>query len=171
MSNSTTVGEVLSENINLKISTKLQFWNQNQRKHGMDNVPGGLCVTNWMKITLKLKSNIALLCYSLMTSWSWLGLWRHCWQRLGRVHFTDWEWELCTECPIRFPSYFVLCCQLFHIQCHKRTTKWLPEHCGVQRHLRFCLGYAPAAPAGIRQRHTPACLWSPQCTGNYSKSF
>ena len=46
-----------------------------------------------------------VLCVAIVTSRSWMGLWRHCWRRqwLGRVHCTDWEWDLCLECP-RFDS-------------------------------------------------------------------
>ena len=51
-----------------------------------------------------------VLCVAIVTSRSWMGLWSHCWRRqwLGRVHCTDWEWDLCLECPLRFTSYFVL---------------------------------------------------------------
>ena len=51
-----------------------------------------------------------VLCVAIVTSRSWMGLWRHCWRRqwLGRVHCIDWEWDLCLECPLRITSYFVL---------------------------------------------------------------
>ena len=54
------------------------------------------------------RSNV--LCVAIVTSWPWMGLWRHCWRRqwLGRVHCTDWEWDFCRECPLRFTPYFVL---------------------------------------------------------------
>ena len=45
----------------------------------------------------------AVLWYSFVTPWSYLRLWRHCWRRqwLGRVHYTDYEWDLCLDsCPI-----------------------------------------------------------------------
>ena len=48
-------------------------------------------------------------CVAIVTSWSWMGLWRHCWRKqwLGRVHCTDWEWDLCMEYPLRLTFYFV----------------------------------------------------------------
>ena len=51
-----------------------------------------------------------LLWYSFVTSWSWLGLWHHCWHRqcLGRVHYTDGDWDLFMECPLRSTFYFAL---------------------------------------------------------------
>ena len=51
-----------------------------------------------------------VLCVAIVTSWSWMGLWRHFWHRqwLGWVHYTDQEWDLRMECPLRFTSYFVL---------------------------------------------------------------
>ena len=60
--------------------------------------------------------------FAIVTSWSWMGLWRHCWRRqwLGRVHSTDWEWNSCMECPIPFRSYFVLFSELFYNPCYER---------------------------------------------------
>ena len=54
--------------------------------------------------------NLHLLRYSFGTSWSWLGLWRHCWhgQWLWPVQNTDWVWNLHAEFPSRFMSYFVI---------------------------------------------------------------
>ena len=51
-----------------------------------------------------------VLCVAIVTSWSWMGLWRHFLHRQWRgwVHYTDQEWDLCMEFPLRFTSYFVL---------------------------------------------------------------
>ena len=91
-----------------------------------------------------------VLCVAIVTSRSWMGLWRHCWrwQWLGRVHCTGWEWDLCLECPLQFTSYFVLFSSLFNIPCYKRDKEWLTVHCGDQRHLGLCLGYVPALAYG-----------------------
>ena len=58
-----------------------------------------------------------VICVAIVTSWSWMGLWRYCWCRhwLGRVHCTDREWCLCMEYPLRFGSYFVLFFCLFYV--------------------------------------------------------
>ena len=47
-----------------------------------------------------------VLCVAIVTSWSWMGLWRHCWCRqwLGRVLCTERGWNLCMECPLQFTS-------------------------------------------------------------------
>ena len=91
-----------------------------------------------------------VLCVAIVTSWGWMGLWRHCWRRqwLGRVHCADWEWNFRLECPLRFTPYFVLFSQLFYIPCYKRDQEWLPVHCGDQRHAGLCLGYVPALAYG-----------------------
>ena len=64
-------------------------------------------------------AHINVLCVAIVTSWVWMVLWRHCWRRqwLGWVHYTDWEWVLGMECPLRFTSYFVLFSYsfIFHI--------------------------------------------------------
>ena len=59
--------------------------------------------------------------YSLVKSWSWLGLWRHFsrGQRLAWGHHTYWEGDLCMACPLpvvfyylrRFVSLFVITCK------------------------------------------------------------
>ena len=76
-------------------------------------------------------------------SFSWKGLWRYCWRRqwLGRVHCTDWEWDLCLECSLRFKWHFDLFSYLFYIPCYRRDYEWLPVRCGDQRHSGLCLGY------------------------------
>ena len=86
-----------------------------------------------------------VLCVAIVTSWSWMGLWHHCWRRqwLGRVHCTDWEWHLCLECPLRFTPYSDWFSLLFCISCYKRDWEWLPVHCGDQRHAGLCLGRRP----------------------------
>ena len=41
----------------------------------------------------------------------------HNWPRqwLEQVHWTDWERDLCMECPLQFTSYLILFSGLFHI--------------------------------------------------------
>ena len=66
---------------------------------------------------------IKLTTTTIVTSRSWMGLWRHCRRRqwLGRVHCTDWEWDFWLECPLRFTPYI---------------------------DLGLCLGYVPALAYG-----------------------
>ena len=56
-------------------------------------------------------------CYSFVTSWSWLLLWRHYWLRqwLGRVHHTDWERCLYKEWPRDRTSFWHV---LNYFTCH-----------------------------------------------------
>ena len=87
-----------------------------------------------------------VLCVAIVTSRSWMGLWRHCWrwQWLGRVHCTGWEWDLCLECPLQFTSYFVLFSSLFNIPCYKKGLRmvdralWRSEALRVVPWLRPC---------------------------------
>ena len=50
-----------------------------------------------------------LLWYSFVTPWCWLRLRCHWWRRQlpDRVHHTDLEWDLCTECMLRFTFNFL----------------------------------------------------------------
>ena len=60
--------------------------------------------------TLDRSKVFVSLWFSFVTSWRWLGLWRHCAsiQLLERVHCTEWECHLCMEWLLQFTSDFVL---------------------------------------------------------------
>ena len=118
------------------------------------------------------RSNV--LCVAILTSLSWMGLWRHCWrgQWLGWVHYTDWELDLCLEWLLRFTSYF---CLFFLIIFYSMLLKgldmvvralWGLEALRVVPWLRPCTH--TRLVQGPRPRHNPTRLWSPQCTGNHS---
>ena len=67
-------------------------------------------------------SFVVLLWNSFVTSWIWMELWRHFWRRKRqrRVQKTKWVWDLCTEFPPRFPTYFFLFLFILHSLLWKR---------------------------------------------------
>ena len=109
-----------------------------------------------------------LLWYSILRSCSWLGLWRHCWHRQCRVrmHYTDLEWDPCTECPLGFAPYLVTFLFVYS-PCYKSDSEWLPVHCGDQRHLRVVPCLRPCTRQrfvqGLRPKHNHLRLSSAQC--------
>ena len=99
-----------------------------------------------------------VLCFAIVTSRSWMGLWRHCWRRqwLGRVHCTDWEWDLCLECPLRFTSSYFLNYFIFHV------IKGIKNGCPCIVEIRGTHGcalawslHSPAARAGSPTKAQP----------------
>ena len=124
--------------------------------------------TIWVTFT---RAHSKVLCITIVTSWSWMRMRRHCWRRqwLGRVHCTEWEWHLWMEYPLRLTYNFVVFSYLFSMSCYKRDQEGLPVHCGDQRHLGLWLGvHARAAGEGLRPRQNLAFLGSPQFTDNQS---
>ena len=85
-----------------------------------------------------------------MSSLSWIGLWRHCWRRrwLRRVHCTDWEWDLCLECPLWFTSYLSYLLNYFIFHVIKGIKNGCPCIVEIRGTLRLCLCYVPALAYG-----------------------
>ena len=69
-------------------------------------------------------------CVAIVTSWIWIGLWRHCWKFMHEI-----------STSIRVSFWHIL-------SCYEMGLKVVARHCGVQRQLGLWLGYVAVLPYG-----------------------